>query len=49
VSAPETSAAAPYSPATPDDAPPAALVALAAALLVASATGTAVSAWRLQR
>jgi subtilisin family serine protease len=49
VSAPETSAAAPYSPATPGDAPPAALVALAAALLVASATGTAVSAWRLQR
>lgn len=49
VSAPETSAAAPYSPAVPDDAPPGWLVALAAALLVASATGTGVSAWRLVR
>jgi serine protease len=47
VSTPTTSAAAPFSPATDDSGPSGWLVAAAIAAIVASAVGTAITAWRL--
>ena len=49
VSAPETSAAAPFQPARDDATPPGALVVVAILAIVASSLGTAATAWRLSR